>query len=1266
MRQLCSCCEGIEQITPVSSVNRPGLSALAYRVGTHATFLESMLAGVSLHSFRSAETDSASESSANPESSPLNLLLTRESADPAVAFLDAWATVADVLTFYQERIANEGFLRTAVERRSVLELAWLIGYQLRPGVAASTYLAYTLDKESEALIPEGTRALSVPGPGELPQPFETAEELEARADWNLLQVRLTRPQVIRQPLSAGSLLYFKGIATNLKEGDPLLLITSNPGEQLYRVMKVEPDPAADRTKVTVQPWLFNPNGGGSSNGGAATPVAPEVRAREVITNHQKAEDFGINITARMAQRVLEQLAQLELFLNDLDSRLAQAADAAERQSILEELGQKLTDDLPPLREEHRLAREANFTKLEPWIGSLVSGLDQVLQSLASPNTLTPVSQSSLIQVGKLLEALEKPGSQHPASKQQLGHSIKGVLSSESDALPKILTTLRPSLASMFYRAWGNLSVTPLPAVQAFALRTRASVYGHNAPLKPILDDEGRIERYEEWTIVEEEEDGERATEGFSVGLTFSNASPILTATAAITMPGATTIAPASLPDIQLAERPATATPLIIRDADGAVVETVTLAISISTVGNNQSARFQFDFTQRQFQVVIDWNRSGHLITVNSTGDNLVTVIHDVDPLPLQTFGRGGIITVVGSIATSVKSGRSIELPDVVSLEASNTKILPQSWAALERPRDRATNLPSPPLISKVLGVRDASRADYGISGKGSHLQLSEDWIKPGDGFEVIRGTTVFAESELLELAEEPIDPVGEAVSGTRIELADLVNGLEPGRWLIITGERVDVAPTPARERRQIPRRGPIFDVNEVTGRVLPRAEMALAEGDSSAEPVLPTVPGVKASELIMLAGIEQSYDAALPGDKTHTTLLLGQKLAYRYKRDTVKIYGNVTRATNGETRNEILGSGNSSQALQSFTLRQLPLTYVSMPTPKGAESTLEVRVNEVLWHEVDNLAYLGPRDRNFVTKTDDEKKTTIVFGNGERGVRPPTGSENITAVYRTGIGLPGNVKAGQITLLATKPLGVKEVVNPLPASGGADREDRDDGRRNAPLAVMALDRLVSTRDYEDFARTFAGVAKASAVRLSDGLRQLVHLTIAGADDAPILPNSDLYRNLRTALSRYGDPFQPIQIAARFLKLLVVSASVRIDPDYIWELVEPKIRAAVLERFSFKQRELGQDVVLSEMIQTIQSVAGVVFVDIDTFDDVPEDITTEELVQVSAALGLYSRIRAFLAQVDRTALDPEVRIRPAQLALLSPVVKETLILKELKR
>ena len=52
----------------------------------------------------------------------------------------------DVLAFYQERLANESFLRTATERRSILELARLIGYQPSPGVAASTWLAFTLQE----------------------------------------------------------------------------------------------------------------------------------------------------------------------------------------------------------------------------------------------------------------------------------------------------------------------------------------------------------------------------------------------------------------------------------------------------------------------------------------------------------------------------------------------------------------------------------------------------------------------------------------------------------------------------------------------------------------------------------------------------------------------------------------------------------------------------------------------------------------------------------------------------------------------------------------------------------------------------------------------------------------------------------------------------------------------------------------------------------------------------------------------------------------
>jgi hypothetical protein len=92
-------------------------------------------------------------------------LTTRNANDPSIALLDGWATVGDILTFYQERIANEGYLRTATERRSVLELARLVGYKLRPGVSATAYLAYLLDeKATEPVeIPVGARSQSIPG-----------------------------------------------------------------------------------------------------------------------------------------------------------------------------------------------------------------------------------------------------------------------------------------------------------------------------------------------------------------------------------------------------------------------------------------------------------------------------------------------------------------------------------------------------------------------------------------------------------------------------------------------------------------------------------------------------------------------------------------------------------------------------------------------------------------------------------------------------------------------------------------------------------------------------------------------------------------------------------------------------------------------------------------------------------------------------------------------------------------------------------------------
>ena len=211
--------------------------------------------------------------------------------------------------------------------------------------------------------------------------------------------------------------------------------------------------------------------------------------------------------------------------------------------------------------------------------------------------------------------------------------------------------------------------------------------------------------------------------------------------------------------------------------------------------------------------------------------------------------------------------------------------------------------------------------------------------------------------------------------------------------------------------------------------------------------------------------------------------------------------------------------------------------------------------------------------------------------------------------------------------------------------------------------MMALDRLVSVQDYADFSRAFAGIGKASSLRLSDGFRELVHVTIAGAGDIPIDEQSDLFKSLLQALRQFGDPNEPLKLAARDLLVLVISAKVRVLPEYEWETVALNIRTTLLDTFGFERRELVQDVTLSEVIRAIQMVQGVAYVDVDTLDAVGEEvITVGELADLAASLKLRNRIEARPARSDSHPASG--RLLPAQLAILNPDVPDTLILTEI--
>jgi predicted phage baseplate assembly protein len=202
-------------------------------------------------------------------------------------------------------------------------------------------------------------------------------------------------------------------------------------------------------------------------------------------------------------------------------------------------------------------------------------------------------------------------------------------------------------------------------------------------------------------------------------------------------------------------------------------------------------------------------------------------------------------------------------------------------------------------------------------------------------------------------------------------------------------------------------------------------------------------------------------------------------------------------------------------------------------------------------------------------------------------------------MYRKGSGLGGLLKAGQLTQLLTRPLGVREVSNPLPAEGADEPESLSDARQNAPLTVLTLQRVVSLQDYEDFARAYPGIGKAFATWTWDGRSRGVFLTVAGPRGAEVATGpgsvgSDLLDALRAA----GDPFVPLRVETRRAASFNVAGTVTVDPDYDKEKVLAEARRVLRERYSFTAREFGQPVILSEVIGVLHSIAGVVAVDVD--------------------------------------------------------------------
>ena len=953
----CHCCEGLAM--PGAIHNDAGLTTLSWRVDTYLGFNQRMLTRLPLWYPPEAQM---------PETAPrpLAALLTRDLQDPAIALVDAAACVADVLSFYQERIANEGFLRTATERRSVLELARAVGYELSPGVAASVYLVFTVEDAPGApglcTLAAGSPVQSVPPQGKLPQVFETSEAIVARAEWNALTPRQTRPADLALIDVGGtlrlSLLYPEGSVAASTTG-------LHPALASAGLFRLDPGLTVDTT----------------------------VDALEVARVY-----FTDKVTGVQAGDLLLFVAKNDGTLKHLVLR----AVAVEEEPAL----RRVRVELEPLPDPVTPVAPPRLHWQVPFMTTVYSGFAQ-----AQINRVALIDNTVARQIWRESD-------------------LQAMISLQGWSAPQLVQAITSSVQP---------GATPVaPEAGAFSFGAKLGFFGNNAP---------------KWGSL-----------------------------------------------------PATNT------KGGAAYYTH------------------------------DWDSENPSIWTDSQG-NAIT-------------------------------------PDAY-LERPVPKLAPGSWMVFDSPSEKAATY-------TLFDAREASRADYGLSGRAMALRLAgSDGVPmsgtPSENF-TFRDSTAHVASRRQPLAELPIEaPV--AAGSTRVELSTMVLGLTAGQSLAFAGQLSDL-------------------------------------------------PGVGAAEIAVLD------DVLHIGGRS--VLVLHDALAHSYRRDSLAIHANVVHATHGESVQEVLGNGDATQPHQQFVLRKPPTTYVSAATASGVQSTLELRVNGLLWNELPSLYGAAPDQHAYTTRTDDDAVTHLLFGDGRQGARLPSGTMNVAARYRSGIGPDGEVDAHTLTMLRAMPLGLRGVDNVLPASGAEGPERLEDARRNAPLTLLAFERVVSLSDYQDFARAFPGIGKARADLVWVNGASRVLLSVAGATGGA--PGDEVLAHLRQAITDLSDPSQAFVLQASVMRYFRCVARVQVDPQYIAADVLAAAAALLQKAFGFDARDLGQSVTAAQLLALLHQVPGVVAVDLDVLQPYGDGAVAAVVAQSVPAFGgrWYGAKRC---------------MQPAELLLLQPTALE---------
>lgn len=259
--------------------------------------------------------------------------------------------------------------------------------------------------------------------------------------------------------------------------------------------------------------------------------------------------------------------------------------------------------------------------------------------------------------------------------------------------------------------------------------------------------------------------------------------------------------------------------------------------------------------------------------------------------------------------------------------------------------------------------------------------------------------------------------------------------------------------------------------------------------------------------------------------------------------------------------------------------------------------TMSIRIGDDDWILVETFAFSKKYDKHFRVEIENNS-VYILFGDDQHGMIPDPGYKITRCTYYITSGSAGNVSSGAISNIpnSIQTSAIDAICsNPHPASGGSDYEDFDMLKEHIPLHVRTLGVAITKQDFIDLAKNVPGVNKV-ALEYECGRKLNLYIT----PDNGVVASKVLLERVYEYIKQHSPLTTWLNVKPVGEVNIILDIEITGKRNYSESDIQSQVRAALLDRYSVNNSEIGGSVRISDIYALIDNLPCVDYLHINKF------------------------------------------------------------------